>query len=137
MNARRIFSVFYNTVTSKAEGWGGRDRILWTNSTLRAIDYRTGKIVWNHETGEGESIAGILTTAGHLLFSADNAGNLLALGPATGKTLWHLNMGGEMVASPMTYELEGRQYLLMPVQDALYAFSLPEKTASRATSNAN
>jgi alcohol dehydrogenase (cytochrome c) len=63
-NARRIFSVFYNTVTSKAEGWGGRDRILWTNSTLRAIDYRTGKIVWNHETGEGESIAGILTTTG-------------------------------------------------------------------------
>jgi hypothetical protein len=46
-------------------------------------------------------------------------------------------MGGEMVASPMTYELEGRQYLLIPVQDALYAFSLPEKTASRATTNAN
>ncbi len=124
-------------MTSKAEGWGGRDRILWTNSTLRAIDYRTGKIVWNHETGEGENIAGILTTAGHLLFSADNAGNLLALDPATGKTLWHLNMGGEMVASPMTYELDGRQYLLIPVQDALYAFSLPEKTAIRATSNAN
>ena len=137
VNARRIFSVFYNTVTSKAEGWGGRDRILWANSTLRAIDYRTGQIVWDHETGEGESIAGILTTAGHLLFSADNTGNLLALDPATGKTLWHLNMGGEMVASPMTYELEGRQYLLIPVQDALYAFSLPEKTASRAASNAN
>jgi len=34
VNARRIFSVFYNTVTSKAEGWGGRDRSLWTNSTL-------------------------------------------------------------------------------------------------------
>jgi len=37
----------------------------------------------------------------------------------------------------MTYELEGRQYLLIPVQHALYAFWLPEKTASRATSNAN
>jgi hypothetical protein len=44
--------------------------------------------------------------------------------------------GGELVASPMTYELEGRLYLLIPVQDVLYAFSLPEKTASRATSNA-
>jgi len=44
VNARRIFSIYYNTVTSKAEGWGGRDRILWANSTLRAIDYRTGKM---------------------------------------------------------------------------------------------
>ena len=133
VNARRVFSVYYHTVTGKAEGWGGRDRILWANSTLRALDYRTGKVVWNHEIGEDESIAGILTTAGHLLFSADNAGNLLALDPATGKTLWHLNAGGEMVASPMTYQLDGRQYLIAPVQDVLYAFALPEKTTTQST----
>ncbi len=125
VNARRLFSVFYNTVTGKAEGWGGRDRNLWANSTLRALDYRTGKVVWNRELGDGESIAGILTTAGHLLFSADNSGNLLALDPATGKTLWHLNAGGRLDASPMTYELDGRQYLLFAVQDILYAFALP------------
>ena len=125
VNARRIFSIYFRTATGKAEGWGGRDRNLWANSTLRALDYRTGKVVWNHETGEGESTAGILTTAGHLLFSADNSGNLLALDPATGNTLWHLNVGGEMVASPMTYQLDARQYLLMAVQDTLYAFALP------------
>jgi acido-empty-quinoprotein group A len=126
VNARRLFSIYYNTVTSKAEGWGGRDRILWSNSTLRAIDYRTGKIVWNHEIGEGEGLAGILTTAGHLLFTADNAENLLALDPATGKALWHLNIGGALLASPMTYQLDGRQYLIVPVMDLLYAFALPE-----------
>src|SRR5271165_475823 len=125
VNARRLFSIFYNTAEGKPEGWGGRDRNLWANSTLRALDYRTGKIVWNHELGDGESIAGILTTAGHLLFSADNSGNLLALDPATGKTLWHLNMGGKLDASPMTYELDGRQYLIIPVQDILYALALP------------
>jgi acido-empty-quinoprotein group A len=125
VNARRLFSIFYNTVEGKAEGWGGRDRNLWANSTLRALDYRTGKVVWNHELGDGESIAGILTTAGHLLFSADNSGNLLALDPATGKTLWHLNMGGKLDASPMTYQLDGRQYLIFAVQDILYAFALP------------
>ncbi len=125
VNARRLFSIFYNTVEGKAEGWGGRDRNLWANSTLRAVDYRTGKVVWNHELGDGESIAGILTTAGHLLFSADNSGNLLALDPATGKTLWHLNMGGKLDASPMTYQLDGRQYLIFGVQDILYAFALP------------
>ena len=125
VNARRIFSIFYRTGTGKAEGWGGRDRNLWANSTLRALDYRTGKVVWNHELGPGSTIAGILTTAGHLLFTADNSGNLLALDPATGKTLWHLNVGAQLVASPMTYQLDGRQYLIVPVRDNVYAFALP------------
>ena len=131
VNARRIFSIYYRTATGKAEGWGGRDRNLWNNSTLRALDYRTGKVVWNHEIGDGESISGILTTAGHLLFSADNSGNLLALDPATGKTLWHLNAGGRMDASPMTYELDGRQYVIFAVQDILYAFALPQAATPR------
>ena len=130
VNARRVFSIFYRTATGKPEGWGGRDRSLWANSPLRALDYRTGKVVWNHEIGNGESIAGILTTAGHLLFSADNSGNLLALDPATGKTLWHLNAGGHMAASPMTYELDGRQYVILAVQDILYAFALPPPASS-------
>jgi acido-empty-quinoprotein group A len=131
VNCRRLFSIYYNTVEGKAEGWGGRDRNLWANSTLRALDYRTGKVVWNHELGDGETIAGILTTAGHLLFSADNSGNLLALDPATGKTLWHLNASGKLDASPMTYELDGRQYLILAVQDVLYAFALPETLSPR------
>jgi len=125
VNARRIFSIFYRTGTGKAEGWGGRDRNLWANSTLPALDYRTGKVAWNHELGHGSTIAGILTTAGHLLFTADNSGNLLALDPATGKTLWHLNVGAQLVASPMTYQLDGRQYLIVPVRDNVYAFALP------------
>jgi len=129
VNARRIFSIYYQTVTGKAEGWGGRDRNLWANSTIRALDYRTGKVVWNHETGEDENGAGILTTAGHLLFSADTSGNLLALDPGNGKTLWHLNAGGRVAASPMTYQLDGRQYVLFAVQDVLHAFALPEPSS--------
>jgi acido-empty-quinoprotein group A len=131
VTARRIFSVFYLTTTGKAEGWAGRDQNLWANSTLRALDYRTGKVVWNHELGNSESIAGILTTGGHLLFSADNFGNLLALDPATGKTLWHLNAGGRLDSSPMTYQLDGCQYLLFAVQDNLFAFALPKPDSSR------
>ena len=130
VTARRNFSIFYLTATGKAEGWAGRDRNLWANSTLRALDYHTGKVVWNHEIGNGQSISGILTTAGHLLFSADNSGNLLALDPATGKTLWHLNAGGHLDASPMTYQLDGRQYLIFAVQDILYAFALPPAAPS-------
>jgi alcohol dehydrogenase (cytochrome c) len=93
------------------------------------LDYKTGKVVWNHELGDGEGVAGILTTAGHLLFSADTSGNILALDPVTGKTLWHLNAGGEVVASPMTYQIEGRQYLIVPVQGVLCSFALPESAS--------
>jgi len=60
-----------------------------------------------------------------LLFTGDNTNNLLALNPATGKTLWHVNAGGRMVSSPMTYELDGKQYLLTAVNDVVFVWSLP------------
>ena len=46
--------------------------------------------------------------------------------PATGKTLWHVNAGGSMLSSPMTYMLDGRQYVVEGVQGVLYAWALPE-----------
>ena len=125
VSARRIFSVFYKTATGKPEGWGGRDRNLFSNSVLQAIDYQTGKIRWSHELGDGSDIAGILTTAGGLLFTADNSQNLLALDAASGKTLWHVNAGGGMESSPMTYELDGKQYVLTAVQDQIFVWTLP------------
>jgi acido-empty-quinoprotein group A len=127
VSARRIYSIFYLTAVGKPEGWAGRDRTLYADSVLAAIDYQTGKVRWSRELGPGEGVAGILTMAGRLLFTADNAGNLLALDPATGKTLWRSYGGGRMAASPMTYELDGRQYVIMGVDGVLYAWSLPER----------
>jgi acido-empty-quinoprotein group A len=126
LQARRAWSVFYMTADSKPEGWAGRDRGLWSQSVLEAIDYKTGDIRWRHEIGDGDGSAGILTTAGKLLFTGDNSGNLLALDPETGKTLWHVNAGGNLVSSAMTYELDGRQYLLTPVQNVIFAWALPK-----------
>jgi len=80
------------------------------------------------KTAGFESGAGILTTAGHLLFTADVDSNLMALDPATGKTLWHVSVGDSTENSPMTYELDGRQYVVMAVHDELFAFALPEST---------
>jgi alcohol dehydrogenase (cytochrome c) len=125
LQARRTWSEFYMTADSKPEGWAGRDRGLWSQSVLEGIDYKTGDIRWSHEIGDGDGSAGILTTAGKLLFTGDNFGNLLALDPQTGKTLWHVNAGGNLVSSPMTYELDGRQYLLTPVQNVIFAWALP------------
>ena len=49
-----------------------------------------------------------------------------AADPATGKTLWHVNLGQFVTNAPMTYELYGRQYLLVAANDAWFAFALPE-----------
>jgi alcohol dehydrogenase (cytochrome c) len=124
--ARRIWSIFYRTVDGKAEGWGGRDRNLYANSVIRAIDYRTGDIKWSREIGEGESVAGLMSTAGNILFTADTSGNLIALDPRTGETLWHSYAGARVVTSPMTYELDGRQYITIGAGDVLFSFALPE-----------
>lgn len=126
VSARRLWSIFYLTADGKAEGWGGRDHNLWAESDIRAIDYQTGKIKWTHPIGRGEGRTGILTTAGGVLFSGDNDGNLLALDAATGKTLWHVGVGAGSDNSPMTYELDGRQYVLYGVHDMMFVFALPE-----------
>ncbi len=124
VSARRMWSVFYKTAEGKAEGWGGRDRNLYAESVLEGIDYKTGEVRWKHEIGPGEGSGGIMTTAGKLLFSADTSGNLLALSPSTGETLWHINLGGRVPNSPMTYEVGGKQYLVFACGDTLYAFTL-------------
>ncbi len=129
VSSRRIWSIFYMTADGKPEGWAGRDRNLWANSILEAIDYKTGQIKWQHELGEGEGVAGILTTDGNLLFTGDNTDNLLALDPLTGKTLWHVPMNARMESSPLTYELDGRQYLLTLIGNSIYAWALPSPQA--------
>ena len=126
VSARRLWSIFYMTAEGKPEGWAGRDRNLWAESVLEGLDYRTGQVRWQHKLGDGEGVAGTLMTAGNVLFTADNSDNLLALDPATGKTLWHVNVGSKMTSAPMTYELDGRQYLLTPSGSTLYAWVLPE-----------
>ena len=75
--------------------------------------------------GEGAGGAGVLTTATGLAFSGDSAGNALALRTSDGTTLWHAGIG-RVGNSPITYELDGRQYVILGGGSALYAFALPE-----------
>jgi len=121
------YSVFYLTDTDEnAEGYAGRDAGVWSQTALKAIDYQTGKIRWSHVfPGEPGSISGLLTTAGKLLFSGDPSHNLIAFDPATGKILWHVGLAAGVSNGPMTYELDGRQYLVVGAGDMLYAFALP------------
>jgi alcohol dehydrogenase (cytochrome c) len=91
---------------------------------LRAIEYQTGKIRWSHDLHGGAGAAGVLTTASGLTFTGDSANNALALRSSDGSTLWHSGIG-RVGNSPITYELDGRQYVLFGGGTALYAFALP------------
>ncbi len=75
--------------------------------------------------GRGGSGAGVLTTDSGLTFTGDAYGNVLALDSRTGKTLWHAGTGGPMQSSPITYELDGRQYAVTSSGGVLFAWALP------------
>ena len=121
------FSVYYLTDTSEhPEGYGGRDSGVWGESELVALDYKTGNVRWRHVyPGEGGSLSGILTTAGKLLFTGDPSANFIAFDPETGKPLWHTGLTSSVSNGPMTYALDGRQYLVVGAGDMLYAFTAP------------
>jgi len=92
---------------------------------LRALDPLTGDVKWEfkmYSAGWG----GVLTTAGGLVFTGDNEGNFMAFDAATGKNLWHFQTGSPIFAAPMSYELDGKQYIVIPAGSVLFAFGLPD-----------
>lgn len=105
---------------------GGASIGLITDSALVAVDYATGKVKWTRAGGPGRNAAGVLTTAGHVLFTGDILGNTLALDPIEGKVLWHTRGGGNMNNGPITYMVDGRQYVVTAADDMLYAWALPQ-----------
>jgi alcohol dehydrogenase (cytochrome c) len=125
-NAWRGDSVWYLSPGGHpTDHQGGGTVPLVANSVLLALDYQTGKIRWQRESGKGLGGASVLTTAGNLLFTADASGNLLALDPANGHVLWHTRPGGLVdYAAPMTYQLDGTQYVVTGVDGVLYAWTL-------------
>jgi alcohol dehydrogenase (cytochrome c) len=128
INASRGFSVYYiYDDTQKPEGWGGNDRGGWAESMLQAIDYKTGKVRWSHRWDGAGIRSGVLSTAGNLVFAGDPSNNLVALNATTGRPLWHANLGRALSNGPVTYELDGTQYLVVAAGDTLFGFAMLAK----------
>lgn len=107
-------------------GLGGKRVAIvgFDNNAIQAIDYRTGKPAWRHVwAGSGGVGTGILATASGLVFTGDGNGNLVAFDGKTGELLWHTRIGN-ISNGPQTWELDGRQHLLVAVNDQLYDFVL-------------
>jgi len=107
---------------------GGRGQGLGAaaNASIKAIDPETGAIKWEYKLSRGSLSAGVLATGGGLVFAATSEGNLIALDARTGAPLWHFSTGSIIAASPMSYAVDGKQYIAIAAGGALYSFALPE-----------
>jgi alcohol dehydrogenase (cytochrome c) len=96
---------------------------------VRALDPATGKMQWEYEQiGSRHYGAGLVSTAGGLIFAGDDQGFLTALDAETGKPLWHFNNGARISASPITYAVRGKQYVAVAAGSNVIAFALPQTT---------
>ena len=99
----------------------------WTsavgNGATVAVDPKTGKRVWTFSQYDVTD-AGMLTTASDILFTGGREGYFYALDAKTGKELWKTNLGGSIVMAPITYQIDGKQYISVISGHTLVTFAL-------------
>lgn len=128
------------TVTARplAEGNDRRnalDASAWNAGfgTISAISVNSGRVIWQDWFDEGV-VGGSVSTAGGLTFAGEGDGYFDALDTKTGERLWHFETGAGVNAPPISYTIEGRQYVAVavggnqqlgtPYGDAIFAFTL-------------
>jgi alcohol dehydrogenase (cytochrome c) len=92
---------------------------------VRAIDPQTGERKWEYKMNDVTD-AGILTTASDLLFSGGREGYFYALDARSGELLWRANVGGAIASGPMSYAVNGKQYVAISAGSALFVYALKE-----------
>ena len=90
---------------------------------IRALNPETGACVWEYKL-HTKPWAGVLSTAGQLVFGGSDEGYFFALNAETGKEVWRQNLGGMIRANPMTYLSEGKQVVAIAAGSAIFTFQL-------------
>jgi alcohol dehydrogenase (cytochrome c) len=101
------------------------DPVERPRGALKAIDPLTGDIKWEFPYFSNPN-GGALSTAGGVVFGGDSDGNFIALDAATGHDLWHVQIGAAIYSTAITYQIDGKQYVAIPVGAALFAFSVDQ-----------
>jgi PQQ-dependent dehydrogenase (methanol/ethanol family) len=94
---------------------------------VMALDVQTGRKLWTFPVTRLSLQAGVLATRGDVVFAATAEGNLLGLDAHTGEALWHFQTGGPIMASPMSYGVDGTQFIAIAAGNTLYSFALPDR----------
>ncbi|MEZ5403685.1 MAG: PQQ-dependent dehydrogenase, methanol/ethanol family [Bryobacteraceae bacterium] len=129
VSTREVGATYYKREAEYKPGTffagGGETRIpedqQW--GALRALEAATGKMRWEFRL-QSAPWAGILTTAGGLVFSGTNEGNVFALDAGSGKPLWDFQAGGPVMANPISFEIDGKQHVAVAADRVLYVFGL-------------
>jgi alcohol dehydrogenase (cytochrome c) len=108
---------FYGGVTRRAPGSSAAGRVL------KGIDIETGKAAWEIHVGGGILGSGLMATAGGLVFYGSDEG-FVAVDSRDGKRLWQFNTNQSWRAGPMTYTVDGDQYVAIAGGSNIFVFSL-------------
>ena len=100
-------------VRADEESWGA----------IKALDPSSGEVKWEFKF-YSPTWGGTLSTAGGLVFTGDTEGYFSALDARTGKSLWRFQTGAPIFTAPITYMVDGKQYLAIAAGSALYTFAL-------------
>jgi alcohol dehydrogenase (cytochrome c) len=99
----------------------------WTaengSGTLLAIDPNTGEKKWEFKMTDVTG-SGILSTASDLVFAGNREGYFYAFDARNGSLLWKTQLGGQVAMGPMTYRVDGKQYVAVSAGHALFTFAL-------------
>ena len=96
---------------------------------LRALDLQSGKLMWEvPKIGGGVTGSGLMSTAGGLVVYGDNIGGaLIAVDAVTGQRLWRFETQQTWKSSPMTYAIDGMQYIGVVSESTVRVFGLPQR----------
>jgi alcohol dehydrogenase (cytochrome c) len=104
-------------------------------TAVRALIPQSGELKWEYKLNAGNSLnqclglscagaSGILTTASDVLFAGGREGNFVALDARNGTLLWKVLLGGQINMGPITYSVDGKQYVAVNSGNALFVFGL-------------
>jgi alcohol dehydrogenase (cytochrome c) len=125
---REMGSIYYKTAVEYRPGTyytGGSEKRLDEESwgAVRAIDVKTGKAMWDFKLPT-PPWAGVMATAGGLVFGGSNEGNFFAVDARSGRPLWQFQTGGAIRAGPMSFLADGKQRVAVAGGRAIFVFGL-------------
>jgi alcohol dehydrogenase (cytochrome c) len=125
---REMGSIYFKSPAEYRPGTyftGGSEKVLEEEAwgAVRAIEVATGKVLWDFRLPT-PPWAGVMATAGGVVFGGSNEGNFYALEARTGKALWQFQTGGPIRSGPMAFLSDGKQRIAVAGGRGFYVFGL-------------